>query len=150
MDDELKDRLTSRNLWTRALYMIFFAIAYSVARIVLTLLVIFQFITILFTGSGNRPLLKLGHNLATYIYQVIQFQTFNSEDKPFPFSDWPDTEPEDSQWLDTGEPVEETTAEPSMDAPVREPEPVADPAASTGDDRDPTEDLSGDDDSLRR
>ena len=99
MEDEMKERLTSRDLWIRALYMVFFMIAYSVAEIVLSLLVVFQFFAILFTGSANAPLLKLGHNLSTYIYQIVQFETFNTEQKPFPFSDWPDDTPEENRWV---------------------------------------------------
>lgn len=98
MDVELKARLTSGDVWMRALYMIFFAIAYSVAELLITLTVIFQFLAILFTGSANTPLLQFGRNLSEYVFQIIQFETFNSETKPFPLSDWPDEEPSGEQW----------------------------------------------------
>ena len=130
MEDEMKERLTSRDLWIRALYMVFFTIAYSVAEIVLSLLVVFQFFAILFTGSANAPLLKLGHNLSTYIYQIVQFETFNTEERPFPFSDWPDDTPAENRWVGGAEPSPE--------------EPVAD-TASTFDSPADEEDLPRDD-----
>jgi hypothetical protein len=70
--------------------MVFFLLAYSVAEAVVVLLVLFQFVTILLTGHANQNALRLGYNLSTYVYQVLQFQTFNTESRPFPFSDWPD------------------------------------------------------------
>ncbi len=99
MDEDMKRRLTSRDLWLRALYMVFYMIAYGVAELVVTLIVIFQFFVILLTGQANEPVLRLGTNLSRYVYQILQFQTFNSEDKPFPFAPWPDAEPTDSRWV---------------------------------------------------
>ena len=115
MEEELKQRLSSGDIWGRALYMIFFAIAYSIAEFVVTFLVIFQFLVILFTRHANEPLLKLGNNISTYIKQVLRFQTFNSETKPFPFSSWPEDEVGDNRWL------EDTSADAvTNDAPERE------------------------------
>ncbi|MCZ6710253.1 MAG: DUF4389 domain-containing protein, partial [Gammaproteobacteria bacterium] len=95
MEQEIKQRLTRRDIWMRALFMVFFLIAYSVAEAVVVLLVLFQFVTILVTGDSNRNALRLGNNLSTYVYQILQFQTFNTESRPFPFSDWPDEALED-------------------------------------------------------
>ncbi len=114
MNDEMKARLTSGDVWMRALYMIFFAIAYSVAELLIALTVIFQFLNILFTGNANIPLLRFGRNLSEYVFQIIQFETFNTEERPFPFTDWPDEEPGGEQWQGA-EPAEtqapETTPE---------------------------------------
>lgn len=116
MDAEMKERLTSRDLWMRALYMLFFVIAYSVAEIVLTLVVIFQFLTVLFTGSANEAALRFGHNLGIYVRQILQFETFNSEDRPFPFADWPDEDPAENRWLEPEAPLE-TTPNQGSDVP---------------------------------
>jgi hypothetical protein len=98
MEEEIKQRLTSRDIWIRALYMVFFGIAYSVAELVIVLLVLFQFLVILFTGRANENALRLGKNVSAYVYQVFQFQTFNIETRPYPFSDWPDEVVEDNVW----------------------------------------------------
>ncbi len=98
MDPALKARLTSRDLWMRLIYMIVLAIAYSLAELLMIAVVIFQFVFILLTGSANEPLLRLGQNLTRYIADIIRFQTFNTEDKPFPFDDWPDEAVGGERW----------------------------------------------------
>ncbi len=116
MEEELKERLTSKDIWIRLLYMLFFTIAYAVAETVTTLLVIFQFLAILFTSHANEPLLRLGNNLSIYIRQILQFVTFNTETRPFPFSDWPDEDHTGDRWLDSNESastVEEPAEEPA-------------------------------------
>lgn len=141
MDAELKSRLTSRDLWMRALYMVFFVIAYGVAEFVLTVVVIFQFITILLTGEANRPLLKFGMNLGSYVYDVLQYMTFNSEFKPFPFADWPEDEPEDNRWLEPT-PGPSTPPSPTADPEPPAAEPSVAPAPSPERSPDPDEDDS--------
>jgi hypothetical protein len=98
MEEAIKERLTSRDIWMRGLYMVFFGFAYSVAELVIVLVVIFQFVATLIAGHANENALRLGNNLSKYVYQVFQFQTFNTESRPFPFSDWPDEPLEDNVW----------------------------------------------------
>lgn len=89
MDDELKQHVRDSNAWTRLLYMLLFSVFYGVAEMVLTAVVIFQFLVVLFTGGRNSRVLSLGASLATYTYQVFRYLTYNSEQRPFPFADWP-------------------------------------------------------------
>jgi hypothetical protein len=108
MQQETKDRLNNSSLWKRALYMLIFSIIRALAEGVVTLVAIFQFITLLVTGSANEPLLKFGTNLSAYIYQIMQFLTFNSEEYAFPFSDWPDEQYDvNNRWIDQGDEFEE-------------------------------------------
>ena len=100
MDEQMKSRLTSGDVWVRGLYLIFFAIAWGLSELLLTVSVIFQFLAVLFTGSANQPLLRFGQNLSRYHYQIARFVSFNTEEKPFPFSDWPDEEPGGERWQD--------------------------------------------------
>jgi len=89
MSDELKENFLSAVTWIRAIYMLVFAVIYSIAEILLVAVVIFQFLSRLVFGQSNERLLALGRSLAAFIFQIIQFLTYNSEDKPFPFGDWP-------------------------------------------------------------
>jgi len=100
MDEQMKSRLTSGDVWVRGLYMVLFAIAWGLSELLLTFTVLFQFLTVLFTGSANEPLLRFGQNLSRYHYQIGRFVSFNTEDKPFPFSDWPDDEAGGDRWRD--------------------------------------------------
>lgn len=80
--------------WKRGLFMILFAILYSVAEIVLITIAFIQFGYTLFTGEVNGKLKKLGNEVSYYVYQIFRFLTFNTEEKPFPLSDWPENPPE--------------------------------------------------------
>ena len=44
------------------------------------------------TGNTNDNLGRFGNQLSQYLYAIVQFQTFNTEDKPFPFGKWPESE----------------------------------------------------------
>lgn len=93
MSNDFKDNLKQQSTWMRGLYMLLFSIFYSLAELVMSAVVIFQFILVLFTGETNPRLLKLGQSLGTYIYQIIQYLTFNTDYQPYPFGAWPKGEP---------------------------------------------------------
>lgn len=87
--EALKRNLTRGETWIRLLYMLLFVAIYWVAKVVLGAVVIFQFGTVLLTRETNSRLLAFGRQLATFIYEVALFLTYNTEDKPFPFASWP-------------------------------------------------------------
>jgi len=89
MSSDLKENVSNTNTWGRALFMILFGIIYSVAEVVLVAVIVIQFFFVLFTSEKNERLLRFGKELSTFIYQVFLFLTFNTEEKPFPFTDWP-------------------------------------------------------------
>ena len=93
MDPQIKSYIKRRASWVRALYMVLFALIYSVAEIVLVAAVVFQFGCVLITGRPNGRLLAFGHSLSTFIYQMVLFFTYNTEERPFPFGAWPDPAP---------------------------------------------------------
>jgi hypothetical protein len=93
MSNELKDNIKKQSTWMRGLYMLLFAVLYTLADFVLFIIVVFQFVLKLLTGDTNERLRKLGQSIATYIYQVLQFLNFNSEQHPYPFGAWPKGEP---------------------------------------------------------
>ncbi|AKH37957.1 MULTISPECIES: DUF4389 domain-containing protein [Nitrosomonas] len=89
MKDEIKQRLQKTETWMRGLYMLLFIFVYGLMEFVIILVMLFQFISIVLSGHTNVQLLKFSQNLAAYVYQIITFLTFNSEQLPFPFSAWP-------------------------------------------------------------
>ncbi len=89
IDDDVKQNLKEKQTWLRGLYMILFAVFYSIAETVLILVIVFQFLLKLVSGKTNQRLLTLGQSLSTYLYQVMLFQSFNSNEYPYPFSAWP-------------------------------------------------------------
>lgn len=87
--DNVRHNLQAKPIWLRLLYMILFVIFWGVAEIVLAVVVVFQFIYS-FSGKTNENMRRLGQQLAEYVYQIIRFLTYNSEELPFPFAEWPE------------------------------------------------------------
>ena len=100
MKEDTRERLIRGDIWIRLLYMILFGFAFGIARFIIVVVVVFQFFTILITGRANEPLLKFGNSLSIYVGEILDFQTFNTELQPFPFSPWPDEEAGGGRWLD--------------------------------------------------
>lgn len=126
MDQQLKSNLTSKEHWVRLLYMMIFVLFSYIAAFVMMTVVVVQFLFALITGSDNRKLRGFGDSLSKFIWQTLQFLTYNSEDKPFPFADWPEPEASVSEGevLLASEPDE-------VEAPVAEESPVEQPAKAT-------------------
>ncbi len=70
--------------------MLLFLLVYGVVKFVLAAVVVAQVFFKLVTGSINEQLLAFGKQLSLYVYDLLLFLTFNSEDMPFPFAAWPD------------------------------------------------------------
>ena len=99
----VKQSFLSGSTWKRILFMILFAILYGIAEMVVGVVAFVQVIFALFTGGPNQRLLDLGQNLATYLYQIIQFLTFNSEQCPYPMDAWPSGPPQEDAPLGEAE-----------------------------------------------
>ena len=93
MEQQTKTNLLNVETWIRLLYMVLFGFLSIVARMVIWVVAVLQFILVLVTGDGNNNLRDLGQGASKWSYQVFLFLTFNSDDKPFPFSDWPEVDP---------------------------------------------------------
>ena len=87
--EELKSNITSGEHWLRLVYMLLFAVLLYVAGMVMGVVIILQFLFALLTGGNNGNLRHFGQVLSLYIYDCLSFLTYNTEQKPFPFDDWP-------------------------------------------------------------
>jgi len=92
LDPRLKENVSAKTTWIRGLYIILFAIVYSIAAWLVVAVVIFQFLSTLLTGSNNVQLLRFGRQLSNFVKQLLMFVTYNSDDKPYPFGPWPGSE----------------------------------------------------------
>jgi hypothetical protein len=84
-----KLELKTKDKWIRGIYMILFLLIQCIARFLIYVVLLFQFI-VLFFDKPNKMLLKLGKSLSVYSYQIFLYLTYNTEVKPYPFSDWPE------------------------------------------------------------
>jgi len=90
MSEPIKENKENKSTWNRVLYMLLFVFAFSAAEFVLGIVVLIQLIITLVTWSSNDRLKVFGKQVALYIYDVMVFLTFNTEEMPFPFTTWPD------------------------------------------------------------
>jgi hypothetical protein len=81
--------LTYGQTWLRGLFMLLFVVIYGITEVIITAVVVLQFLFVLFAGSQNQRLQEFGAGLSTFIYRIMRYWTYNSEDKPFPFTPWP-------------------------------------------------------------
>lgn len=86
----MQEFLTVKATWLRGIFMlIFFAVAYYFIILLIAATALFQFGSVLFTGQLNVWLLGFGRSLSLYSQQIVSFLTYNTEQKPFPFGEWP-------------------------------------------------------------
>ena len=81
----IEENIKSRSTWLRLLFMVAFYAIGTVVTVVLSLVVVLGFLWVLFTGEKNSQLQQAGQVIAGYLYEIIRYLTFNTEDKPFPF-----------------------------------------------------------------
>lgn len=89
MENQTKANLADKGTWFRLVYMILFAVIFNVAELVTGAVVMVQFLFKLFTGKANEQLQNFGHKLAAYFQQIVAFLTYQTEDMPYPFGEWP-------------------------------------------------------------
>ena len=102
-----KTHLTNPATWIRLGFMLVFGLLLMAGRLVISIIVVVQFALVLVTGSDNENLRNLGQGLGKWIYQAFMFLTFNSEEKPFPFDEWPTIDPSEGYSVKSADDIEE-------------------------------------------
>ena len=93
--------------WVRFAYMVLYTVLLLAARLVISMLVLVQFLFVLLSGKDNENLCNLGQGLGKWVYQTIMFLTFNTENKPFPFDEWPLIDPSEGYEVRSAETVDD-------------------------------------------
>ena len=73
----------------RVLWMALFVLVWQVAELVLLALVVVQLVYRLFKGRPQVDVMNFGDSLSQYLAQIGRFGSFHSDEKPWPFADWP-------------------------------------------------------------
>jgi len=93
---DLEKNVKQKSTWVRLFFMLVLAFLYGLSRVVMVAVVVFQFFFVLLTGETKDGLKSFGHSLAIYSYEVVDYLTFNTDKKPFPFDGvWPTSMPKD-------------------------------------------------------
>ncbi|MFP4474648.1 MAG: DUF4389 domain-containing protein [Desulfatibacillaceae bacterium] len=77
----------------RFLFAILFLLVFELIRLVLQVVVLFQFIHALVTTEPNEPVRRFSSRLTEYTQSVMRYMTLNQNAKPFPFEDFPEAVP---------------------------------------------------------
>ena len=88
----VKENVKNPDVWLRGLFILIFGVILYFAVILVWLVVVFQFVTKLLSGDLNRQVADFNGGLLRYVSQILGYITFQSDDKPFPFSPWPEKE----------------------------------------------------------
>lgn len=94
MSDDLfsaqtKENIKDKGTWTRGFYLILFILFFEITKTLLFTVVIFQFIWNLLTKSSNTQVQKLSASLSKYIFEITKYLSYQTNEKPFPFKEWP-------------------------------------------------------------
>lgn len=76
----------------RIVYVILFCIIFSFMDLLLAFIALLQSVIAVVSGEPNEALKDFGARLGIYLKQIAEFVSFDSDDMPFPFSDWPERE----------------------------------------------------------
>ena len=88
--EDIVDHLRQPAAWIRVVFMLAFAVfLYLIIAPVILVLMVVQALFAVITGEENENLRFLGSALTVYVSQILEFVTYNSETKPFPFADFP-------------------------------------------------------------
>ena len=90
LTDDIVDNLSRPAHWIRIAYMVALLVAAYIASIVIAVVVLAQALFTLLTGNANPNLRSFGSSMGIYVKQILDFLTYNTEEKPFPFSPFPE------------------------------------------------------------
>ncbi len=91
-DDQasIEENLRNRSTWKRFLFMIVVAVLFWLGVIVGIIVILLQFLWVLFTGRTKKEFSAVGRQLAEYSREIVLYMSFNTDERPFPFDrDWP-------------------------------------------------------------
>ncbi len=88
-EQTVTEHLSNTQTWMRLVFMVLFGIVFEIGKFVGLLVTLVQFLFTLFTGKPHSQLQRFGYSLAEFYRQIIEFQTYRSETRPYPWTPWP-------------------------------------------------------------
>lgn len=85
------EKLAREGLVLRIIWMVLFFAVWQLAELLLLGVALAQLVIRIIRGAPNLALMSFGGSLASYLAQIGRFGTFQTDDKPWPFADWPHT-----------------------------------------------------------
>lgn len=73
----------------RLVYVVLFYLVFSISEFILLCIAVVQTILNILTDEPSETLREFSASLAIYVKQIVLYIGFVSDEKPFPFADWP-------------------------------------------------------------
>ena len=89
MADLPPSTLDRKRIAIRLLYTIFYLVVLEVLKLILQVVVLFQYVYLLITRRPSEPVRRFGNKVSTYAYRVMRYVCVAENPLPFPFSDFP-------------------------------------------------------------
>lgn len=82
--------ITNGMIGIRLLYTTLFFLALGIIAAILKIAILFQFVVLFATKKHNEPVRNFCNQLSTYGYRLLRYITLNENQRPFPFTEYPD------------------------------------------------------------
>lgn len=78
-----------KSAWLRVVFVVLFWIVFHVSQLIIAAVAVGQCGFVLITSRPNQYLMQLGDSLSKYVSEILRFVTFNTDQRPFPFTEFP-------------------------------------------------------------
>ena len=89
MEDQATAKRKIADELIRGAFMVLFLVAARLVSVLVVLIALFQFLCALIVKKPNRNARRFGKDLSYYLAEIVQFMSYSTEKKPWPFSPWP-------------------------------------------------------------
>lgn len=90
--DQPKPGYKKKSVWLRGLFMVLFMIFFEIGEWLLGIVAVLQFLWLLFDKAPNENIKRFGQSLSAWLQQVGRYQSCDTDEKPFPWAQWPKAE----------------------------------------------------------
>lgn len=116
--DDVVENLKKTSVWQRVFFTLGFALLFNLILVPLVLLTtLVQVVFVLFSGEKNENVVELSDKVFAYVSQILRFILFLGDDKPFPFSDFPQPGQQSDEGVSEPEPSAASVPPDEPDSP---------------------------------
>lgn len=91
MEDQTTAKKHCKDDLIRGVFMFLFLVVSRIVSICVALIAVFQLLCSLIVRKPNDNARRFGKDLSYYLAEIVQFLSYNTDKKPWPFSPWPQT-----------------------------------------------------------
>lgn len=86
---EVSSRALRKQMGKRLLYTVFFLFILQITVSLTILTLFFQYAYLFFFLKHSEEVRQVANKMCSYVFELMRFITLNSNEKPFPFKDFP-------------------------------------------------------------